>query len=270
MTKPNATLQSMLIHLVEETSIPTQTNLWPSIRSSLQKSKQFSLQKDKKMKSKNNMKWRFVIPAAVMFTLILTSIFLFATPEGKVVAQDVVRAFTKGTLPDVLADRYSKTLSQASIHAGLTLRLPEDVPPSLSLVGAYYGSDQSWVSVFYWLNYPNGQTDGLEVNEQLIPESGECDLCGFVRGETSDSETTSYTKLVGMDAKIEEIPIGDVIGLYTEGGWYADDNVNGIQWHADPYSKRLRWQTDGIAYELFYWGRALGKKEMTDIARSIK
>jgi hypothetical protein len=166
---------------------------------------------------------------------------------------------------------YPLTLAQAAAQAGYDVLEPVKPPFILSFSGARYDAELNRVIMFYLLDQtrwgPN--TDGLVLSEQLAPNGVDCGLCGFVRGDFAASKAAYPYKVVGSDATIETVLIGDVSGLYVEGNWEARDK-NGMKWFNDPNVKILRFQKDGRAFELLYYGMAIDKEDLIAIAESIR
>ena len=80
-------------------------------------------------------------------------------------------------------------------------------------------------------------------------------------------ETCALCGLVGASASVQQVQINSVPGEYAEGVWELTDN--GPVWRDDPYLKTLRWQKNGMAYELIYMGDELGKEDLVEIAASM-
>jgi hypothetical protein len=165
---------------------------------------------------------------------------------------------------------YPLTLVEARDQAGFDLVLPTKLPEIQSFLGASYDADLHFVRIFYLLDQtlwgPN--TNGLLVNEERIPDSGNCALCGFVIGETMALDANKDGKIV---PKFTTVQIGNVTGQYAAGDWenYNPD-TGSWTWNPNPYLKRLRWQTNGMAFELSYWGMELTQADMITIAESLK
>ena len=170
-----------------------------------------------------------------------------------------------------LYTRYPLTPAQASEQAGFDLLEPGTLPEILFFEGAFYDAEHNVVRIFYLVDQTRwaGLTDGLNLSEQPAPIGADCDLCGFVVGDLAAAEAAHSYKVVGADATIETVQIGNVSGLYVEGVWGANDD-NGMKWLPDPYVKILRWQKDGMAFELVYYGMAINKEDMIAIAESLK
>jgi hypothetical protein len=99
-----------------------------------------------------------------------------------------------------------------------------------------------------------GGLNGLVLREERFQTSDDCSLCG----------------LVGASEKIEPVMIGNNSGEYIIGVWKLTDN--GPVWEPDPYLQTLRWQAEGMAFELLYMGipDEVSKADMIAIAASIK
>jgi hypothetical protein len=166
---------------------------------------------------------------------------------------------------------YNLTLSEAEQQAGFNLRLPAVLPEFLLFEGALYVPERNEILAFYHYNYANfpDNTDGLVIREQLISANGECRLCGMVRGQYTNEYVEQSQKLVGPLAIIDAVQIGDVNGEYVEGVWHGTD-CYGWVWESDPYVKTLRFQSDGYAYELAYYGLAVSKDDLVAIASYIR
>lgn len=75
---------------------------------------------------------------------------------------------------------------------------------------------------------------------------------------------------MGASASVERVQIGNTAGEYVQGVWKLTEN--GPIWENDPYLQTLRWQVDGIAYELQYMGPPdmLTKDDLVKIASSLQ
>ncbi len=69
---------------------------------------------------------------------------------------------------------------------------------------------------------------------------------------------------------IETVQIGKDPGEFVEGVWKLIDG--NYVWESDPYMKTLRWQANGIAFELQYMGppERVTKGDMLAVAESLK
>jgi hypothetical protein len=182
---------------------------------------------------------------------------------------------------------YPLTLAQAEEQAGFQARLPGRMPTVLlpEPVGATYGNPNNdpylmykgyhVLTMFYPVNPaafadPRG-SDGLVLSEELLTDPSGCALCGFRKGTSANllADTNFTGSIVGID--IEKVQIGNVEGKYVEGVWAASAANDGT-WIWKPYEfvKRLRWQANGMAYEIQYYGSEVEKADLIAIAESIK
>lgn len=128
-------------------------------------------------------------------------------------------------------------LSPLVIPDGMTFQA-SSYDPALQMVSLSYGYSRDDLRIL------------IKQQPVALPET--CDLCG----------------LVGASASVQHVQINDVPGEYAEGVWELTDN--GPVWRDDPYLKTLRWQKDGMAYELIYMGDELGRDDLVSIAESIQ
>jgi hypothetical protein len=166
---------------------------------------------------------------------------------------------------------YPLSVDQAAKESGLTLRQPASLPEVLTLLGARYDDGLKSVSILYLYDQKMGpNTDGLVLSQQAAPKSGTCGLCGFVRGDGFAVDKYGPGQVIAQDARLEEIKLGQVSAWYVEGNWQNYTECCGWAWSPEPYSKRLRWQAEGMAYELFYMSTGLTKEDLINIAKAIK
>jgi hypothetical protein len=199
---------------------------------------------------------------------------LIAVAESMLIApaptqSPAISATATPEIPD-LKPEYPLSFAQAEEQAGFNVRTPASLPEILSFLGARYDAEHAVVTIFYLFEQALGgpNTDGLELWEQLAPNGSDCDLCGFVVGDLTATEADYPHTVVGAYATVETVQIGDIPGKYVEGIWGSAD-ANGMRWLPDPYVKVLRWQKDGIAFELVYYGIAIDKEDMIAVAESI-
>jgi hypothetical protein len=93
------------------------------------------------------------------------------------------------------------------------------------------------------------------LTQQPVESIEDCDICDFV----------------GADANVEQVKIGAATGEYVVGVWKADGAGNWV-WEYEPYLQTLRWQANGMAFELLYMGipEAVTKADMIAMAESMK
>ena len=167
------------------------------------------------------------------------------------------------TPPSVITyngDTYNLSVSQAREQAGFDVLEPNKLPEILSFTGASYEPVQHIVRIFYI--EPQSalpQTFGLTVSEELAPNNADCKLCGIVAGEYGDSLTVKSGMVVGTEAVIETVKVGNLTAQYVE-GWWGPMGTSLHSWLPYPLVKTLRWQAHGIAFELQYHGFSINDK----------
>ena len=138
------------------------------------------------------------------------------------------------------------------------------MPEVLSLWGAAFESEewtrkQNTVRIFYSFSSdkygPGLESNGVVLTQKPVASVADCDMCDFV----------------GADTNVEQVQIGAATGEYVVGVWKADGAGNWV-WEYEPYLQTLRWQANGMAFELLYMGipEAVTKADLTAIAQSLK
>jgi hypothetical protein len=140
-------------------------------------------------------------------------------------------------------------IKDAEAQAGFDVLEPSNLPIGMT----FLGSSVDPVSKLASLSFGYSETDRrILIKQQPVDFSDTCDLCG----------------LVGASASIESVQIGESTGEYALGVWELTDN--GPVWRDDPYLTTIRWQKDGMAFELVFMGTEAGKEELLSTAESMK
>lgn len=157
-------------------------------------------------------------------------------------------------------DIFPLTLEEVESVAGFDILEPTWLPESLAFDGAAFEASQ-WepqnkdsVRTFYSFG-PRLETNGIVLTQQPIKSVETCAICD----------------LVGNSAEVETVQIRNATGEYAMGVWKADNAGNWI-WSPDPWLQRLRWQEDGIAFELLYMGppEEITKADLIAIAENMR
>ncbi len=160
---------------------------------------------------------------------------------------------------------------QAQQQARFTVLMPAWMPATLSLRGAACEQGEHPIAHLF---YPDpakmelGGEHGLRLSEQLVANDADCDLCGFIVGDRAAAEAAYEFKVVGENATIEEVTIGTGTGMFVQGAW-EPAGEGGFQWVNDPTVSVLRWQANGVALQIAYFGEELTLQELIKIAESI-
>ena len=259
-------MQSILKDLTEHKAPKAEINLWPAIESRLPTS-EMSHSKGTIMGTRKKLVPRLVTVIAVI--VILGGVLIITTPQGQAMAQSLLQFFTRAESNELPVQSFQLTplpasgtsksdpasiidanpeITEVEQQAGYDVFEPSWIPSNLTFAGASI-EDPKIIRIFY--RYVD--TNGLVFRQQPVPVSKDCELCG----------------LVGPDAPVEEVAIGNTTGEYVEGVWKLTEQ--GPVWESDPYLKTLRWQLDGMAFELLYMGPpdTLSMENMIAIAESL-
>lgn len=245
--------------------VPEDNDLWPAIRDHFETSKHPAHQGNHSM----NQTLARRLAAASLLALLLVAALLFATPQGRALAQGIVNFFThaesdslpvqpwqitplptqSGPDPSSIIDA-NQTVAEVEQQAGFDILEPTWLPDILSFKGASLDAERNIARLFYVYV----ETNGLVLHEEPIQITGDCNLCS----------------VVGASAAIEKIMIGNSPGEYVQGVWKLTDS--GPVWESDPFLQTLRWQANGMAFELLYMGppESITKADLVAFAESLK
>ena len=159
---------------------------------------------------------------------------------------------------------FTLDIKEAELLAGFDVLEPTWIPQVLSFKGAAFESaqwqrKQNTVRIFYFFRSdkygPGLESNGVVLTQQPIPSIEDCEICD----------------LVGEGAEVETVQIGDRTGEYVVGVWAADEAGNWI-WQHEPYLQTLRWQANGMAFEILYMGppEEVKKEDLVAMAGSLK
>ncbi|PKO05320.1 MAG: hypothetical protein CVU41_11830 [Chloroflexi bacterium HGW-Chloroflexi-3] len=258
-------LHQVLTDLAEDL-VPAETiNLWPAIKKQLSSPTRLARHTFQK-------RW-----AWIALPIILIGLFFTIIPQGQVLAQEILHFFVRkesDILPlqawqltppptpalnttttsdpsNILEAKF--TVAQIEEQSGFDLREPTWLPENMLFVGATFDSTNS-VARFFYQQFDSNDSNGLVLKEEIYTDPDSCVLCNAV----------------GESARVETVQIGNVYGEYVQGVWHLTDN--GPIWENDPFLQNLRWQIDGIAYDLLFMGQPdfLTKEDLVKIANSLK
>lgn len=123
---------------------------------------------------------------------------------------------------------FNLSIAEAEQLAGFDVLEPIGMSKFLNFQGAAFDPQRNIVRIRYVM--------GFVLHEEQFQFSEDCDGCG----------------MVGASAVVETVQIGDVTGEYVVGVWEAIGDTGQWGWIATPYLQRLRWQSNGMAFELMY------------------
>jgi hypothetical protein len=165
---------------------------------------------------------------------------------------------TRYVSPDLLSLKIDLAERQAGFKLMLPPRLPDDLT---SHGGASFNRGTGVASV--WFTYDDVNMNGLYVNQQIIAD--DCVLCDAIVGEDSSVLLVHGPEIVGTNAGLQTVEIGDITGKY-----YTGVRLGSGEWDPMPDMKHLRWQVNGRAFELISLGTDLQMEDLVSIAESLK
>jgi hypothetical protein len=217
----------------------------------------------------------FII-AGTLFMAVIA--MLLATPQGRAWAQEtILRFFTRAeddklplatfqmtsiaesTLTPIPSTAtpdpgyiFNQVVIEIEQQAGFDILEPTWVSEILFFDGASYDPEQNISRIIY--RHIEDERNGLIIRQEPFQTSDDCELCG----------------LVGLSAEVETVQIGTVTGEYVEGVWKLTES--GPVWETDPWIKTLRWQANGMAFEISFMGPPtdVTQMDMIAIAESMK
>jgi len=213
-------------------------------------------------------------PCRIVVWITILVLFVIATflptPQGLTWAQNVLQFFTYAESDKLPIEtqvpgadtgwEFSLSAEEAQQRARFDMLMPTWLPDFLFFREVAVNSQQRMVVVSYDVVYPNDPSiggNGITLSEQLIyNDSKSCEICS----------------LVGASAEIDEVQIGDIPGEYVVGVWQAIGDTGQWGWVSDPYLQRLRWHSDGMAFELLSFVNPddLTKADLIAIAESLR
>lgn len=160
------------------------------------------------------------------------------------------------------ADYQQVPLEEAETRAGIDIKVPSELPDGYVLEGAYAVPDSRVISV----NYRSSNTP-----------------LGMVLTATSTDAQAALTSGlaadVGASADIETVDLGTVTGEYVRGSWEAENSdfteletgesydVTSI-WNPNSPVQTLRWEEDGIRYQVVSFEDGLTREALLTFVRS--
>lgn len=166
-------------------------------------------------------------------------------------------------------DLYPMTYTEVEEQAGFRVQSPSQLPEYLVFDGAAF-DDASHTVILHFRYHDTAfpeNTNGLRLRQAVIPETGTCPICGFVVGQYNGDPKSASGEMIGENTVIQSVPIGNITGQYVEGVWYGTEQ--GWVFDTTSYVKTLRWQSNGMAFELLYFGEEISQADLIAIAASV-
>ncbi len=204
--------------------------------------------------------------------------------------------------PAMETDYKVSSIEEASARAGIHIKVPTNLPDGFYLDSIMASKGNPGAGFIY---KRSGFPGGVLFIQQYDPERvemvtacqvsqttilAEMDEAGKVvqQGEPVDealaeSELCDELAGVGVNAEISVVQIGGETGEFVAGDWVIDTQDNSLQhkqpgeyvnneyvWDPDYPKHRLRWEENGIAYDIKALGEGLTMDEILHIAESMQ
>ncbi|MDX1435232.1 MAG: hypothetical protein R3335_00380 [Anaerolineales bacterium] len=242
-------VQSILQDAMEEEIPASQVDLWPAVKADLAAGKHPQNRKGNPMNTLNPSRISRFALAITLFLALL--IVFFATPQGRSFAQNVLALFTRAesidfpvddaqiapfdpdpASPTALPPSPLISVAEAEAQAGFNLAEIPYVPEGLDYLGARMYGD--YVSIEY-------QTPDLG-GHLILMQSRE----GFYESDWDN---------VPAEAVVP-VKVGELEGEFVRGTFVVYPGETTAAWNQDAPILRLRWQKDGVWFELAKYGDA--------------
>ena len=226
-----------------------------------------------------------LISAAIVLLIVL-----FATPIGRVLAQEFVELFQRAesdvipyppaltaiaeytkaaaldptNTPEVQISQTptptrtpnprtdpNSTIEEIEEAAGFDVLVPSMVPSIFKFSGGAYLPEENMSILVYDL--VGLSTNGFQISQEPVTSFEDCNLC-------SD---------IGPGANVQTVHIGDSEGEFVIGVWKFEDGYK--IWTPEPWMRKLRWQTNGTVFEISFFGppMTMQKSDMVHLAESM-
>jgi len=236
-------IQSALQDALEEKMPASRINLWPAVRANLVAGKPQSEQQGEKM---NTIKMRPVprIAFALVIIVALVAITLL-TPQGRTFAQSILQLFSRAestSFPlqssQIAASEPESSAPTAMAPAPLTSVAEAEAQAGFSAAELPYIPEG--------FNYLGARLYGKTINiEYETPDKG-----GHLHIQQSQSGyLQSEWDQVPSDSVVD-VQIGELDGEFAQGIFVVYPGETSARWNPDAAILRLRWEKDGIWFEI--------------------
>jgi len=257
----NKKFQSILNEALEEEIPSSEIDLWPAVKTNLEARENQQTKKGNMMNSQNTSRMpRFSLAVAGVLALLIT---FAATPQGRAFAQNLLNLFTPAESttfelddPQIIAEEHAPnaptaapptpliSAADAQAQVGFDLAELSFLPEGLEYLGArMYGSHVA-------LEYQTTDKAG----HLIITQS----QAGFYESDWDSVPTGA----------IVPVKIGDLDGEFIQGTFVVYAGETNATWEPDAPIMKLRWQENGISYEISRYGSAKAI-EYLDMAKMI-
>ncbi len=245
-----------------EKEIPSASiDLWPGLEQSLVKRKRtLSKQGETIMKqtifNRRLTQWALVIGV----TAVCGFTFLFATPQGKVLAQSILNFFSRNeenqqSVPLVDAGLQPQPEEQAALPPGEEQQQPALETGCGPVLSPHCTPEKLQDAAGFALQFPQNP-EGMRYSGAAILTNGallqyEGGYGVLLLAQTLPDDNSAQTWTVGQDATVASVSVHNQPAEYVQGGWIGlgmDDTS--MTWNAGLPTQTLRWRLEGVEFTL--------------------
>ena len=283
--KKNSILQSMLIHLAQDAVLPSEIDLWPTIRARLAEGKTFSQTEEPEMKASTIHLKRYRAALIGALTLLLALGMIFILPQGRAWANNLLRFFTpsqgntfnlppQDTAPEMTATptftvpalagcedssashTYRCAVGLAEAALGFDVRELPSVPEGFAFASADADPSQNSIHISY------------------ARDGGELTITQMNGASTASVWETTWGA-VPLNS-VEKVQINGVDGEYVRGVFVVKSQTGTkAEWEPAAPVQRLRWREGDMFFEIQMAGLPgdndmIGKDWVISLAESLK
>lgn len=236
-------LKQNLLRELAEISVPQDHNPWQAMQARIQKDSLRETPVELPDRSSKIKRFKLV-PAVFMLLIVVTVFFLFASPQGKTLAQGILRFFVPTQTVEESSQPSPTPLPVVEVSLPANASTTVNTKPSLENTQAkvnYPLMQLSFLPQGYYLEsatvdqeratlfYKNDKT-GISLWLEQLPLHG----------------TTPEPVDVGAAAVIKIAQVGDDYAEFVQGSFYGEEG----DWNSSSGASFLRWQHDDILYTL--------------------
>jgi hypothetical protein len=240
-------IHAVLKDVLEKEIPPSQIELWPAVKDNLVAGKHQSAQQGEKMNTpKTERVPRFAFAIVMIVALLAVAL---ATPQGRTFAQSVLRFFTRSENTTFPLQPSQIAVREPNPSA------PTAMPPapliSVAEAEAQVGFDAAELpSVPDGFNYLGARISGNAINMEYETQDKGGHL--IIR-QSQESFVQSDWDKVPADAVIP-VKIAELDGEYVQGTFVVYPDETSATWNPNAAILRLRWENDGIWFEITKFG----------------
>lgn len=260
-------IQSVLQDALEDTIPASKIHLWPAVKANLVAGKFQAHQQGEKMITTRTQR----MPKLALAIIIILALFviLLVTPQGRSFAQSILQLFTR-------AESTAFPLEDSQIAASAPdPSAPTAMPPS-PLISVAEAEAQVGFSAAELPYIPDGfeylgaRLYGKNINIEYETRDKGGHL---IIQQSQEGFYQSGWDQVPADA-VAQVKIGEVDGEFVQGTFVRYPGETSATWNPDAAILRLRWEKDGVWFEITKYGNAeairyLDHSGMIEIAESL-